>query len=326
MFGFNQKRFNSTSRVTTAAVNMGSTRGIGSTTRKFYYCKQHSDNPSLCINQFINIIPETPLLYIYSKNITSSNGFDIGDNIDKDMGNQQFRNTDSSGFQTLFSDAGLQRPVNDPVEDTNIVQGDKPDEYRFTASYWSDWGGDVFDGFGDFFFYDVLSQQYYFPLINPQNEQNGQLFSQTFNVFDKTFSMIQGFPVRGIFKFDITVNDPNYLFRFGMYGDFGSNGNTESENKSYPYSLNGKQLTLYYLYHRDKTKSTETVYIYFIPKLISQNNSKTFFAQDAIIGVTPEETLDDNLTVSVPLSYGVIVYISRGNDVRDWVINDLGIN
>jgi hypothetical protein len=51
----NQKRFNSTSRVTGAAINMGATRGIGSTTRMFYYCRQHSEAPSECINQFINI-------------------------------------------------------------------------------------------------------------------------------------------------------------------------------------------------------------------------------------------------------------------------------
>ena len=32
---------------------MGCTRGRGSTTRMFNYCKNHSQNPSLCINQFI---------------------------------------------------------------------------------------------------------------------------------------------------------------------------------------------------------------------------------------------------------------------------------
>jgi hypothetical protein len=53
--GLNQKRFCSTSTVTTSAVNMGCTRGKGSTTRMFNYCKQRSQNPSLCINQFIKL-------------------------------------------------------------------------------------------------------------------------------------------------------------------------------------------------------------------------------------------------------------------------------
>ena len=322
MLGFNQKKFNSTSRVTAPAVNLGSTRGIGSTTRIFNFCVARTGNPQFCLNQIFSIPPPPQLLYIYSKNITTQSGFDIGDNVIKDMFNQKFQNTDSQKFQTLFSDAGMQRPVNDdPVADTNIVQGDKSTGDRITCSIWSDWGSDVFDSYGNFFFYDVLSEQYYFPLISPQNQPNGQLFNQTFNVFDKTFSMIQGFPVRGIFKFDISVNDPNYLFRFGMYGNFGSDSNSAANILTYPYSLNGKQLTLYYLYHRDKTKDTESVYIYFIPKLVSQNNSQTFFAEDIL-----EENSDENLSVSVPVSYGVIVYISRGNDVRDWVINDLGIN
>jgi len=55
--GFNlglfQKKFNSTSRVSNAAVNMGCTRGRGSTTRMFNYCNKYSPNPSECINQFI---------------------------------------------------------------------------------------------------------------------------------------------------------------------------------------------------------------------------------------------------------------------------------
>jgi len=51
--GLFQKNFNSTSRVTGPAINMGCTKGRGSTTRMFNYCKQYSPAPSLCINQFI---------------------------------------------------------------------------------------------------------------------------------------------------------------------------------------------------------------------------------------------------------------------------------
>ena len=53
--GLFQKNFNSTSKVTGPAINIGCTRGRGSTTRMLNYCNQHSQNPSLCINQFVNI-------------------------------------------------------------------------------------------------------------------------------------------------------------------------------------------------------------------------------------------------------------------------------
>ena len=53
--GLFQKKFNSTSRVTGPAINIGSTKGRGSTTRMLNWCTKHSPNPSLCINQFITV-------------------------------------------------------------------------------------------------------------------------------------------------------------------------------------------------------------------------------------------------------------------------------
>jgi hypothetical protein len=51
--GLYQKNFNSTSKITGPAINMGCTRGRGSTTRMFNYCTKHESNPTSCINQFI---------------------------------------------------------------------------------------------------------------------------------------------------------------------------------------------------------------------------------------------------------------------------------
>lgn len=53
--GLNQRNFNGSRATSAAAVNMGSMRGKGSTSRMFNYCTQHSKNPSECINQFINL-------------------------------------------------------------------------------------------------------------------------------------------------------------------------------------------------------------------------------------------------------------------------------
>ena len=53
--GLYQKHFLSTSRVTGPAINMGCTRGRGSTTRMYNYCTNKSTVPTLCINKFITI-------------------------------------------------------------------------------------------------------------------------------------------------------------------------------------------------------------------------------------------------------------------------------
>ena len=74
--GFNQRNFNGTRATSAAAVNMGSMRGKGSTSRMFNFCKTHSTNPSECINQFINItggnsVPDTPSVvstWFYTQN------------------------------------------------------------------------------------------------------------------------------------------------------------------------------------------------------------------------------------------------------------------
>jgi hypothetical protein len=51
--GLYQKNFLSTSKVTTSAINMGCTRGRGSTTRMFNYCTKKNTSTT-CISQFIS--------------------------------------------------------------------------------------------------------------------------------------------------------------------------------------------------------------------------------------------------------------------------------
>jgi len=59
MSGFNlglfQKNFGGNHRIAGVSINLGCTKGRGSSTRMFNYCKTHSENPSECINQFIKI-------------------------------------------------------------------------------------------------------------------------------------------------------------------------------------------------------------------------------------------------------------------------------
>ena len=61
--GLFQKKFGGNNRIAGVSINLGNTKGRGSSTRMFNYCNQHSANSSECINQFINVAPsvETPI-------------------------------------------------------------------------------------------------------------------------------------------------------------------------------------------------------------------------------------------------------------------------
>lgn len=311
--GLFQKNFNSTSRVSAAAINVGSTRGKGSTTRMFNYCKQHSQTPSLCINQFINMQkPSIPVPYLYSKNNITSGGFPIGGIIDKDMRDLDYTyEFDPQNYYPEYF------PGMAPFTNENIVLGDKSSGDRLIASSWRDWDDDVFDDWGFFYLYDVESGKYYFPLISPQNDEDGLLFTQTFNAFGRTFTINQGYPVQGIFKFDISVND-NKPFKFGGYGNMGSDGNEVNTNLTYPYSIGSTNLTLYYVKQEEDGDSNEIIYSYFIPKKVSENNSQTY-------NLYQQSGNDDNSLMSKTVTNGLIVYFSKTNDVKEWVVNDLGL-
>ena len=41
--------------IVAGTINLGCTRGRGSSTRAFSYCKKKSSNPSVCIDKFITV-------------------------------------------------------------------------------------------------------------------------------------------------------------------------------------------------------------------------------------------------------------------------------
>ena len=51
--GLDQKRFGGNNKIANVSINLGNTKGRGSSTRMFNYCTQHSVNSSDCISQFI---------------------------------------------------------------------------------------------------------------------------------------------------------------------------------------------------------------------------------------------------------------------------------
>jgi hypothetical protein len=246
---------------------------------------------------------------LYSLNNTTDGGFTIGENIDKDMDNTEYTSEfDPQYYPQYF-------PGMSAFIDENIVAGDKTEEYRRIASYWDDWADDVFDDWGFFYLYDVESGKYYFPLFNPQNEDDGVLTTQTFNAFGSTFTITHGYPVQGIFKFDILV-DNNKPFKFGAYGDMGSDGDEVITHLTHSYVKNSTNLTLYYVKQEEEGDNYEIIYSYFIPRKVSQNGTRTYdFYQ--------EYDDDENSLMSKTVTNGLIVYFSKTNDVKEWVANDL---
>ncbi len=243
-----------------------------------------------------------------SKQRTTDGGLTIGNEPDKDMDNEDYTNDfdPNDYYPTFFPDMAA-------FTDENIVQGDKAEEDRLTASYWNDLGNDVFDDWGYFYLYDVASGKYYFPLINPQNQDDGIFTTQTFTAFGRTFTITHGWSVQGIFKFDISVND-TLPFRFGAYGNMGSDGDEFTENLTYAYTVGSTPLTMYYHHHQEIGDSNEQLYSYWIPKTVSENTTQTY---------TATYDSDDMSMVSKEVTSGLLVYFAKSNDVKEWVASDI---
>jgi hypothetical protein len=265
-------------------------------------------------NGFYPCIVNQKVLFLESKNNITPDGFPVGDSVNKDMQNDRlfdFRFTPSI-YPNYF-------PGMTPPTFGNIYQGNKPLLLTYNASFFQDWGNDIFDDWGFFYLYDFELGGYFFPLFSEINQADGLLYTQVFEVFGRTFTINQGYPVEGIFKIDISVNDSK-PFRFGMYGDMGSDSNPAVEYLSYAYSLSSVDLTLYYLKQAEINNPAEILYSYFIPKKVAENTNKTYdFYQD--IG-----TPDDVSLMSKPVTNGLILYLAKNIDVKEWIVNDLKIN
>jgi hypothetical protein len=227
------------------------------------------------------------------------------------------------GYQRRFDPNNYQAvlfPNMADFVDGNIVIGDKIQEseevdIRLVASYWSDLGDDVFDNWGFFYLYDVTRGKYYFPLIHPQNQGDGVLTTQTFNVFDRVFTIEHGWVEQGIFKFDITVND-NLPFKFGSYGNMGFDSNRITENITKTYQIGNESRVLYYHHNGQIHKDVEQLYSYFIPKNALENIERpydVYYIDD-----------DDKSIMTKELTTGVIIYYSKTNDVNKYIIKQLG--
>jgi hypothetical protein len=259
---------------------------------------------------YIRQPPAIPSGLLYSKNNVTDGGFTVGNDVDKDMLNSSYTTQiDPGEYPEFFPDMA-------PFINENIVLGDKNEDDRLIASYWPDLGNDIFDEWGFFYLYDVNSGKYYFPLLDSQNNDDGIFATQIFYVFGRTFTVVHGWSVQGIFKFDISVAD-SLPFKFGAYGDMGwgtNDGLTEGLTQN--YTVGGQNLTLYYNKDYNTNDNVRQMYSYWIPKKVSENSAKTY---DIYYDGDEMSVMSKNVTT------GLIVYFAKLNNVKDWVINDLGI-
>ena len=263
---------------------------------------------SISANVSAELYPVSSL--IRSRDIIIDGGFVIGETTTKDMTNDDYTyEFDPNIYPEFF-------PGMASLITTNIVAGDKSEGNRLIASYWDDWGNDVFDNWGYFYLYDVESGKYYFPIFNPQNRPDGEFNTQTFEVFGRTFTIKHGWCVQGIFKFEILASG-NKPFRFGCYGNMGTD---EYQELTHSYTLNGNNQTLYYIRNDDGGQQLDTLYSYWIPKKVDENATKTYEFYNGPAEINED---DENNMMSKEVTKGMIVYFSKSNDVKEWVVNDL---
>jgi hypothetical protein len=250
-------------------------------------------------NGKLNFSLSSSITYIVSKNLTGSQGLTVGATITKDM------NTGNVPA-AIIGDYTFPGTVSPP---TSSVQ------------FWSDWAGDIFDGWGYFYLYNPATNAYFSPILTPINQADGVITNQLVTAFGRTFTITHGYVAQGIFKYTITAADSSE-FIFGAFGDMGSDGNTQNTNLSSSYSLEGENFTLYYNRNTDGG-ATERFYTYIIPFEASKNkNFITYVKRNAGPGVN-NGALEVYSFYTVNVTGGVNVYFSKTNDVKDWVINDL---
>ena len=151
-------------------------------------------------------------------------------------------------------------------------------------------------------------------MLDPLNSADGIITTQIFNAFNRTFTIKHGYPVQGIFKFDITVDD-NLPFRFGAYGELGSDDNEIVTD----IIINQVNFNIYYHKEQEKNYPIETFYSYVIPKKISENQAITYSFNRI------QNDTEECLIISNEVTNGLLFYMSKTNDVIDWITNDLEI-
>jgi hypothetical protein len=235
---------------------------------------------------------EKPIPILKSSGLTLTNGLTVGAPVTKDM----------SVPATNFFTSAAYLPGNNSLDSRR--------------AYWSDWGGDIFDGWGFFYIYNPETGNFLSPMLSDINRENGYIATENFTLDGRTFTIRHGYPVTGIYKFDVSVNDLE-PFIFGADGNMGSNGSTVNEDKTYSTNIDGESVTIFYNYNVQLVNPNEAFYSYWVPYTLSEGATKTY---------TDFTYNTDSLAIySRQVTGGITVYMAKQNDVRLWVAEDLSI-
>lgn len=234
------------------------------------------------------LVWQKPPLLLKSSNTLTASGFTVGGAVTRDMSSMTKSTPDSryAGTGTLTS----------------------------TRSYWEDWRDDVFDQWGFFYIYDPATNTSLSPVLENINQANGIIATEIFTHNSRTFTIKHGYAVEGIYKIDVSVND-KLPFAFGTDGNIGSDLQTINTNLEYGFTKGDSILKLHYNRNAQSGSSTEIFYTYMIPYEANLNQNVRPFVVSRVA--------DDLAIYSNPIRYGITMYVSKINDVKEWIVNDL---
>ncbi len=195
-----------------------------------------------------------------------------------------------------------------------------------TRYYWSDWGGDIFDSWGNFYIYDPISGTASLITFSSLNGLDGTVYTESQTHHGKTFTIKHGWVTQGIFKLDVECEDVTFNFSIGMYGNMGSDSNTQNSDRTYSASWGN----LNYNYN-SQLNTSEFFFTHFIPKIKSFNDGITNSGSNFTTNFFTSVSGSDNLAQwSDPLIVGATMYFVKGSNSTtganyDWVANDIEI-
>lgn len=193
-----------------------------------------------------------------------------------------------------------------------------------TRYYWSDWGSDIFDGWGNFYIFDPATQTASAIGFSQVNQADGTITTETQTHHSKTFQMKHGWLVNGIFKLEIScTNDPAFSFVVGFYGNMGSDGSTQNVDRTSTQSWG----TLNYNYN-SQNNSSEFFYTHIIPRRKAVNDAISIDTTGMFTAISGS----DNLAIwTGSLTHGVTCYFVKGSNNTtganyDYIGNDIEID
>lgn len=210
-------------------------------------------------------------------------------------------------------------------------------QYTLTNSYrWSDWGGDIFDGWGYFHIFDQSSQIGAIPMNTSETVgASYEDYQRWLGPSGKYYQMRKAWLTNGICRLMVTCEDPDWEFRVVTGGNMGSDGSTSgflssTFNRSVPSGYYGQ---LPWIQNHTDTSGNTTRLHYF--RNYQYNSSTEYFTyfhmpmDRSLLTTNRRFTLntsgDNRWLYTEALKIGHILWFGKGNRAfwdRIWV--DIG--